>query len=241
MEKNINQTKEIYKVIPEFPNYEVSNLGNVRNVKTGRQLKCCTVTRPSPHRRCALRNNGSSYVATVGSLVAKIHVPNPNGYKRYIYKDFNNLNVTADNILWVSGDVYTACKFRKRRGKSEFKFDTRENQINKLERNIESANLFLSYLKENDIAKVNGIVLLFDEELKKCIRRYTKLSDVQNECYQHTVMAFMDSCERNVVTTTNLKGYLCAIARTYFLKKKEEKAKAGGSEYSDAKLYKVAN
>ena len=31
--------EEIYKTIEEFPNYEVSNLGNVRNKKTGRILK----------------------------------------------------------------------------------------------------------------------------------------------------------------------------------------------------------
>jgi hypothetical protein len=30
---------EIYKPIIEFPNYEVSNLGNVRNIKTNKILK----------------------------------------------------------------------------------------------------------------------------------------------------------------------------------------------------------
>ena len=30
---------EEYKFIKDFPNYEVSNLGNVRNIKTGKILK----------------------------------------------------------------------------------------------------------------------------------------------------------------------------------------------------------
>ena len=34
--------KEIWKVIEGFPNYEVSNLGNVRNKKTGHIRKLST-------------------------------------------------------------------------------------------------------------------------------------------------------------------------------------------------------
>jgi hypothetical protein len=120
----------------------------------------------------------------------------------------------------------------KRRGRKK-SFDTRENQIKKLERNIRTSQLFLEFLKNNDIAKVNSIILLFDEEIKKSIRCHTSIRDEQNECYQFTAYTFMDMCSRNVVTTSNLGGYLCGIVRNYFLKKKAEKKQKREVEFND--------
>jgi hypothetical protein len=113
-------------------------------------------------------------------------------------------------------------------------FDTRENQIRKYERNIKSAGLFLSFLRSNDISKINGIVLLFDREIKDCIGKYTRDTDEQNECYQFTAYTFMDMCSHNAVTSTNLEGYLCGIARNYFHKKREEKKRRKEVEFNEA-------
>jgi hypothetical protein len=113
-------------------------------------------------------------------------------------------------------------------------FDTRENQIKKYERNIQTAQLFLEFLKSNDISKINGIVLLFDREIKASIQKFTRDKDEQNECYQFTAYTFMDMCSRNAVKSTNLEGYLCGIARNFFLKKKAERRRKREIEFNDA-------
>ena len=43
-EKTINEIEEVWKTITGYPNYEVSNLGRIRHVKTGLILKPCSDT-----------------------------------------------------------------------------------------------------------------------------------------------------------------------------------------------------
>jgi hypothetical protein len=103
------------------------------------------------------------------------------------------------------------------------RFDDRAHQIRIYERNIKTAMLFLEYLKDSDLSKVNQIVLLFDEEIKKAIRGQTRVPDLQSECYQFAVYRFLDLCSRNAVYTANLEGYLCRLARGYFEDRRQEK------------------
>jgi hypothetical protein len=199
------QLKEIYKQIPEFPDYEVSTVGNVRKIKNGKVLKRHEKSSYGG-LRCALALDGKTFIRQVSGLVANVHVPNPNEYKHYIFRDYNSANPTAINIVWVPSDVYSTYLFRGRKGTKKH-FDTRENQIKKLRRNIETAKMMLEFLEENDIVKINAIVLNFEDEIKKAIRKYTSIIDVQNECFQHTVFTFMDNCNRNIMQSTNFAWY----------------------------------
>lgn len=226
--------KEIFKNIPCFPNHEISNFGTVRQIHTGKLIKCYPTGINNPSPRFGIRYNKKGLQRQVASVVAELFVQNPNGFRRYIYKDFDCLNVKASNIVWVSNSDFAVYCFRGKHGKKK-RYDTRQNQIAVFERNIKVANLFLEYLKDDDLTKVNNIILLFDKEIKTCISKYTCVADKRNECYQFTVFSFLDACSRNIVTTTNIESYLCGIVKKYFLRLRDEKIKY--VEFNDSRAY----
>ena len=88
--------KEIWKPIPKFDNYEVSNLGNVRNVHTGR------IMTPNFKRRngmvVGIRTNGSRYFREVSRLVAEAFLTDFDPTLYVSRKDDDIWNNRADNL-----------------------------------------------------------------------------------------------------------------------------------------------
>lgn len=85
-------TKELWKVIPDAQNYEVSNMGYVRNRKTKHVLK------PS-------KNNSGYWCfmsSTVHRLVAKAFVPMIPGKDVINHIDANRDNNAASNLEWMT-------------------------------------------------------------------------------------------------------------------------------------------
>lgn len=81
--------KEIWVEMWDFPNYEISNLGNVRNARTGRKLKI--QQDGSEYRMVCLWYNRKAYTKRVG---------------RYVWMSFNkcDCNLTIDHINVDAGD-----------------------------------------------------------------------------------------------------------------------------------------
>lgn len=70
---------ENWKAIPEYENYEVSDLGNVRNLRTGRMLKLGK--NPQGYLIAGLYRNGKRKPFSIHQLVAIVflgHIPNGN-------------------------------------------------------------------------------------------------------------------------------------------------------------------
>ena len=91
---------EVFRMINEFPCYDVSNFGQVRNRTTGRLLK------PSDNGRgylkVNLRKDNKTYHKTLHRLVCEAFVDNPNNYKCVDHKDRCRTNNHISNLRWAS-------------------------------------------------------------------------------------------------------------------------------------------
>ena len=92
--------EEVYKTIDDYDNYEISNMGNVRNIKTDRVLK------PSidrfGYKTVGFYKNRIRVNCKVHRLVGLSFIPNPEKKKCIDHCDRNKLNNTVQNLRWVS-------------------------------------------------------------------------------------------------------------------------------------------
>lgn len=107
---------EIWKHVPGYKDYQVSNLGNVRSFKLGKNgaiLKPRKVSERKPYCFLNLLNdNGKYQLVRVHRLVATAFVPKSEGMNIVNHLDANKLNNRADNLEWTnqSGNVNHAYK-----------------------------------------------------------------------------------------------------------------------------------
>ena len=92
--------EEVWKQT-EYNNYEISNLGNIRN-KTTKNIRKWSLA--NGYNKCVLSLGERGKIATVYAhrLVAKAFLPNPNNLPQVNHKDGNKLNNNVDNLEWVT-------------------------------------------------------------------------------------------------------------------------------------------
>lgn len=89
-----------WKVIPTYPNYEVSNLGEVRRVGSTKPLKLSTKQGKFPYQRAHLCQDGKAKYILVHRLVLEAFVgPCPEGHQ-CLHLDSNPRNNKLDNLKW---------------------------------------------------------------------------------------------------------------------------------------------
>jgi NUMOD4 motif/HNH endonuclease len=91
---------EQWSVIDETPNYEVSNLGRVRNRSTGRLLKSSPNTRGYP--KVGLRVEGRDLTRSVHGLVARAFLEVAVSLLEPNHKDGRKTNNSVENLEWVT-------------------------------------------------------------------------------------------------------------------------------------------
>ena len=90
---------EEYRPIKDYPNYEVSSLGNIRNIVTGKQMS------PSVREgyvKCALTNEDARKTHFVHRLVAIAFIPNLENKSDVNHKDKNKINNCVENLEWMT-------------------------------------------------------------------------------------------------------------------------------------------
>lgn len=92
---------EIWKTVTGYENtYEVSNVGRVRNTKTGKYIT------PKHNNRgyvqIRLNHNGKADNWLLHRLVAVTFIQNPNGLPQINHKDENKDNNLVDNLEWCT-------------------------------------------------------------------------------------------------------------------------------------------
>lgn len=91
---------EIWKTIDEFPTYSVSDLGKIRNDKTGNILSG-GLDRDG-YRQVTISYNQKQYNRRVCRLVAIAFIPNPKNLPQVNHKDEDKENDASYNLEWCT-------------------------------------------------------------------------------------------------------------------------------------------
>lgn len=92
--------KEIWKNIKDYEGlYQVSNLGNVKSLKTN---KCLYYSKSKNYLRVGLNKNGIRRGYSIHRLVAQTFIPNPDNLPCINHKDCNGHNNKVDNLEWCT-------------------------------------------------------------------------------------------------------------------------------------------
>lgn len=92
--------EEIWKELDDLPNYEISNMGRLRNKNTLRILK----TRVSKlgYEHITITYGGEKYFRAIHRLVAKAFLINPDNKPEVNHIDENKLNNHVSNLEWMT-------------------------------------------------------------------------------------------------------------------------------------------
>ena len=82
--------------------YEVSDLGRVKNIKTGRILKPWNIS--TGYLLVSLCKNGIVRKALIHRLVATAFLPNPQNLPEVNHRDENKSNNAVENLEWCTHD-----------------------------------------------------------------------------------------------------------------------------------------
>lgn len=92
--------KETWRTIFNYPNYEISNNGKVRNIKSKLIKKYATTH--NGYFRVQLLNYSGGKCFMVHRLVAEAFIPNPNNLPQVNHIDGNKQNNSVENLEWCT-------------------------------------------------------------------------------------------------------------------------------------------
>lgn len=95
-----NKLEEIWKDIEDFPGYQVSNMGGVKNARTG--LHIHQQRRKTGYVKVELWKNGHQYTRDVHRLVAKAFIPNPDNLTDVNHDNGRKDDNVVTNLFWCT-------------------------------------------------------------------------------------------------------------------------------------------
>ena len=92
--------RELWKFIPEFPNYQISTFGNVYNYKQDQMMRTSINNFGNPKITLTL-DDGSRHTRSVAQMVAEAFVSPPEAScDQVVVLDGNFENMASENLVW---------------------------------------------------------------------------------------------------------------------------------------------
>ena len=135
---------EEWRQISDFPNYSVSNFGNVMNDKTNKMLRLCN---KSGYYNISLTNDNNYKTFKVHRLVALAFIENIENKPEVNHKDKNKLNNNITNLEWMTrteNNIHR-CKGLKitcNKNKPILRLNKDDNEILEIYNSIEDAGMW---------------------------------------------------------------------------------------------------
>lgn len=158
---------EEWKNIKDIECYEISNLGKVKNSKTGRILKPKLLR---GYKYVCLRKNNQNIFKQVHRLVAEMFIPNPLNKPCVNHKDYDRGNNCASNLEWVShseNQLYSRKNISKghiafsknpypniTKNKNGYQFQMRDGKNKRIRKWFKTLDEAIAF-KEEYVAKMN--------------------------------------------------------------------------------------
>lgn len=96
---------EVWKLIEDYPEYEISNLARIRRIK-GKHCLYGRIIKQQLNRgkysMVFLSIKGNKHYKQVHRLLAKAFIPNPKNKPQINHKDSNRSNNSLSNLEWVT-------------------------------------------------------------------------------------------------------------------------------------------
>jgi len=137
---------EKWHVINDFPNYSISNLGNVMNNKTNKMMK---LNVKSGYYHVGLINNKNRSIFKVHRLVALAFINNPENKPEVNHKNKNKLDNLIDNLEWTTHKENMQHKsigliYKSNKNKPILRLNKNNNEVIEQYNSIEEAGIWSS-------------------------------------------------------------------------------------------------
>ena len=158
---------EEFKKIDGYDNYEVSNLGNVRNIDTGKVLKPC-INSCGYYIVNLYKDRNRKFFYT-HRLIALYFIPNPENLPCIDHIDRDRTNNSISNLRWISksnnnrnrtkmqntSSKFIGVCFEKARGKyrAAIRFDNNKKCIGYYEKEEDAGLAFDNFVKQHNLTE----------------------------------------------------------------------------------------
>lgn len=169
MKQHLLEENEIWKVVPDFPDYFVSNMGRVKSIKKGKERFLNRSEKGAGYALISLFNKGASAPKSIkrATLVATVFIDNPD--KNPIVNHINGIkrDDRASNLEW--------CTY------SHNSIHARRTGLYKKKRPLSLIPVHLyktdaDYARKNYLSITSIIRNLFSKEIKKIKSKHGKNS-----------------------------------------------------------------